>query len=264
MTPTAPSFGHSVATIFRLQFRRILRGNRLWIAIGATVLIDLALLLVRYLGPDGVEAANVVKGGISLGYFTLLVYLVPFLLMSGSMVEEIDGRTWAYLATRPVSRWAITIGKYSAGVVFAVAVLVGGLLVLHLGSFITEPTPLFEELAMTGRCMGGLTLLVLLYGGILLFWGAVVPEASGLVAGIHFALVEFFVGMMPTGLRFGSMNYLASQIGGLPKSSNPLLAESIPDLALWIPFIPLTLEIGLFLALASIVISSSEFRFGRA
>lgn len=263
MTQALPAFGSSTMAIFRLQLRRILRGNRLWIAIAATALIDVALLLIRYLSetPDPVAT---VQSGITLGYFTLLCYLVPFLLMSGSIADEIDGRTWAYLATRPVSRWAITTGKYIAGVLLSTAVLLGGLLVLHLGSFITEPTPLFEELAITGRCMGALTLLTLLYGAVLMFWGSVVPEASGIVAGIYFTVIEFFVGMLPTWMRFGSMNYLATQLGGLPKSSIPQFALSIPDVPLWVPFIPIGVEVALFLILAGVVVASSEFRFGRS
>jgi ABC-type transport system involved in multi-copper enzyme maturation permease subunit len=263
VSPPIPSFGASVGTIFQLHLRRTLRGNRVWIGAAAVLLIDIAIVLTRYLvDAEEIEPTKVVQGGISLGYFTLLAYLVPFLLASGAISEEVESRTYAYLSSRPVARSAITLGKYLASVALAAGLLVAGLVVLHLTAFITDPTPMVDEAGATARAMGGLIMLVFLYGAICMFWGSAAPDAAGLVSGLWLAILEFGLSLLPGVFRFGSMNYWATQIAGLPKGG--MLPDTVPETDLWIAFVAIGIETLIFLALATVTVATSEFRYGKA
>jgi len=259
--PELPTLSTGVGAVFRLQWMRMVRGKRLRLGVVAVALVVIAVTAARY-AASGVEPVDVMQEGTRLGFFTLLVYLVPFLLTSGAIAEEVESRTFTFLATRPVGRTAITLGKYAAGVAMALALVVGGLVLMHLLVYLTEPSSMVDELTATLKAGGALALLVLLYGAICIFWGAVATEAAGIVSALYLGVVEFGFGMLPGVFRFPSMNYLATQLAGLPKGG--LLSHLTPDIESWIPvaaIVPMTL---VFLGFAVLTVKVSEYRFGKA
>lgn len=259
--PPAPSLGAGIAAVFRLQWTRLVRGKKLRLGGIAVALVVLAVIAARY-AQDTAASPEVMRAGIKLGFFTMLVFLVPFLLTSGAIAEEVESRTLAYLSSRPVTRFAITMGKYLAGAGASVALLVGGLLLMHVGTFLTEPGPMVDELPTTLRAAGSITLLTLLYAAICTFWGSVATEAAGIVSALYLAIVEFAFGWLPGIFRFVSMNYLATQLAGLPKAG--LAPQLVPDVAVWVPVAAIVPMTALFLLLAWLVVSTSEYRFGKA
>lgn len=260
-TPPAPGLAAATAAIFRLQWKRLVRGKKLRLGAVVVALVVVAVVIARYAQSEAVPK-DVLRDGISLGFFTLLVYLIPFLLTSGAIAEEVEARTFTFLASRPVGRLAITLGKYLAGVAMAAGLLVAGLLVMHLATFLTTPTPLFEELPGTLRAMGAVVLLCMLYGAICMFWGAVATEAAGVVSALYLGIVEFAFGSLPGVFRFVSMNYLATQLAGLPKGG--IRPDLVPDVEVWVPLaaiVPMTI---FFLIVGAAAVAASEYRFGKA
>jgi len=259
--PPVPGLGAATAAVFRLQVTRLVRGKKLRLGALVTGLVVLAVLAGRY-AQDTMEASAVVEEGISLGFFTMLVYLVPFLLTSGSIAEEVESRTFTYLSTRPIGRLALTLGKYLAGVALGAGLLVAGLLLLHVGAYLTTPTPMIDELPSTLRAIGAVLLLTLLYGAICMFWGAIATEAAGIVSFLYLAVVEFAFGLLPGIFRFISMNYHASQLAGLPKGG--IRPDLVPDVEAWGPLAAIVVMTLAFLGFAAMTVSMSEYRFGKA
>ena len=75
-------------------------------------------------------------------------------------------------------------------------------------------------------------------------------------------LIEFAMGMLPWAIRFVSMNYWATQIAGLPKGG--FLADSVPDVEVWIACLVISTVTLALLGGATLVISKSQFGFGKA
>jgi len=261
MSPPVPPLGAATAAVFRLQWKRLVRGKKLRLGGVAVGLVLIAVVAARYAQADS-DPAEVMLAGLKLGFFTMLVFLVPFLTTSGAIAEEVESRTFAYLSSRPVTRLAITLGKYAAGTAAAVALLGGGIAIMHVAVFLTEPGPMIDELPATLRSGGSLLLLAMLYGAICTFWGAVATEAAGIVSTLYLAIVEFAFGMLPGVFRFVSMNYMAQQLAGLPKAG--LRPDLVPDIEPWIPIVTIIPVTLVFLALSAVVVGASEYRFGKA
>lgn len=259
--PARPSIAGSVAAVFRFQLRRLVRGKKLYLALVGAVLVLLAVIVARY-AADNVEPINAVNNGIQWGFFRMLCFLVPFLFASGSIGEEVESRTFAYLAARPVGRPAITVGKFAAASALSLGIIVTGLLVMHLACFATEPTAMVEELPSTLRAMGAASLLTLFYCAICTFWGSLIPEAAGIVSALHLAVIEFCFSWVPSFFRFISMSYLAQQLAGLDKGG--FFPESVPDISAGVTVAVLVAATLLFLSLAAFVVQVSEYRFSKA
>lgn len=259
--PPVPDLGSATLAMLRLSWTRLVRGRKLRLGVAATVLVVAIAIAARY-AAEGAAGEDVLEAAIRLGFFGLLVYLLPFLFCSGAVAEEVEGRTFSYLALRPAGRAALTFGKYLAGAGMSILLLVAGILVLHVGTYLTESTEMIDELGDTFRVIGAISLLALCYCAICLFWGSLVTEAGGLMSTLHLAAIEFGCSWLPGVLRFGSMNYFASQLAGLPKGA--LFPESVPDLEIWISGAVVGTVTLLFVALASLVIGRSEMGFGKA
>jgi ABC-type transport system involved in multi-copper enzyme maturation permease subunit len=201
-------------------------------------------------------------GGLGWGFFKLLAFLLPFLFTSGAIAEEVESRTFAYVSSRPVSRAAIAIGKWAAGATLSVALLAGSALVLHLVALATDPAALVEGFPATLKAIGALTLLGLCYSAICLFWGAMVPEAAGIVSGLYLGVVEWILSFAPGSVRYVSMNYLARQIAG--QEPGGLFPEIAPVVDAWVAAGVIGGVTVLFVFFAVLVVSLSELRVGTA
>ena len=256
-----PDLATSVAAVYKLNFKRLLRGRKLRFALIALVLVVGATLTARYV-VDPEDPQLLVRDAIRTGFFGLLAYLLPFLFNYGAIAEEVETRTLPYLLLRPTGRFGLTLGKYLSGATLSFALLAVGVLVLHAGAYATEPSAMIESIDETLRMIGALALLTLCYSAICLFWGALITEASGLMSTLHLGALEFALGMMPFAIRFVSMNYWATQIAGLPKGG--FLPDTVPDVETWIAVVVVTVVTVLFLGGASLVVRTSQFGFGKA
>ncbi len=258
--PPAPSFFGGTLAVARLALLRTLRGRKLRVAVIATVVIILFPAVVA-LVKDDVDATEVVKGGIDWGFYRLLVFLLPILFTSGAIGEEVEGRTLHFLSMRPISRGAIALGKYLVGTGAALAVLWIGLILLHVVGYATSPTLMIDELGTTARAGGGASLLVMTYSGICLLWGALVPEAGGMLSVVWLGFVEWFLGLAPGFLRFISMTSFARRLGGIEAAG---WNEWVPDVSLWICATVIVSVWLLFTLLGVLTVQLSELRFGKA
>lgn len=268
--PPTPSLAASIASVYRLQMRRLIRGRKLRLAVVALVLVLVSVVGARYAA--SADPTEVVRQGTDWGFFTLLVFLLPFLFTAGAVAEEVESRTFSFLSSRPVGRFATTIGKYLAGMTFTVGLLWSGLLLMHVLAYATEPTAMIDELPMTLRALGAIGLLSLFYGALCLFWGSLIPEAAGIVSTLHLALIELCITWLPGIFRYVSMNFHARQLAGLEmrmlggegtlgQIAKQLLPSEVPA---WGSVLAISASALLTLLFASLVVHASEYRFGKA
>jgi ABC-2 type transport system permease protein len=129
--PDAPSFAEAAGQILFRQAGTVLRGKRL--LVGAAVAALAPILAAALPGEDPVR----------LGWILVLLvlqFLVPLLaiaLGAGSLHEEAEEGTLTFLFTSPVSKAAVTAGKWAG------ALAGGGILLLaSLGAtFLVSPVP---------------------------------------------------------------------------------------------------------------------------
>ncbi len=269
--PSAPGLTHGIGVVFRMQLRRIVRGKKLRLGIIACSLVLVAVVAARYSSQRDVGAersaelaAEAISAGFNWGYFKLLALLLPFLLTSSAIAEEIESRTFSYLTSRPVGRAAVTLGKYAAGVAVALALVVGTGLLLHVIGYASEPTAMVDEFGSTARALGALSLLLICYSAICMFWGAVVPEAAGIVSALYLAIIEFIGSFLPGYFRCISMNFLGREIADFPPGGWLVEMMPPPDVPVFIAAPVIAAVALLFLLFAVLTVRVSEYRFAQA
>lgn len=273
----APNFVHATLSIARLTMLRIVRGRKLWVAgIAAAVVILFPAFVALSRDEADREALHeavtaAVSGGIDWGFFRLLVFLLPILFTSGTVGEEVEGRTLHFLAMRPLPRAAIALGKYLVGTATGLVVLWVALILLHVVSYAATPSLMIDQLGETAQAGGAASMLLVLYSAICLFWGTLVPEAGGMLSIVWLGFVEWFVGLLPGVFRFGSMTHWARELGGIEAAGwgeitigpgDPLV--SVPVVETWIMVLVPVVEWALFLGFALLIMQTAQLRFGKA
>ncbi len=259
--PSVPSLGVGIAAVFRLQLLRIWRGNKLRLGIISTVMAIAAVGITRYTS-DTVVPSEAMEKGFTWGFFRMLVFLLPFLFTSGAIAEEVENRTFPFLTARPVGRFAITTGKFAAGTLLSIGLLIIGAVLLHVIIYAATPTALFEQAAQTTKVTGALVLVAIFYCAVCTMWGALVPEAAGIVAALYLAVVEFGGSLMPGVFRVVSMNFHAQEVAGMPKTG--LMSTYAPDISPAIGSALIAFVTVASLTIAAIVVQVSEYRFSKA
>jgi hypothetical protein len=258
--PPAPSFFSGVGAVGQLTALRTLRGRKLRVAAVATLVVLLFPAVVALLEEEA-DAAAVVRGGLDWGFFRLLVFLLPVLFTSGTIGEEVEGRTLHFLTMRPVSRSAIAIGKYIVAAGSALAVLWAGIILLHVIGFATAPSSMIDELGSTARAGGAASMLILAYSGICLMWGALAPQAAGMISVVWLGFVEWFMALVPGVPRFVSMSHFARELGGLERAG---IDQWVPDVELWICAAVVAGGWLLYTSLGVLTVQLTELRVGKA
>jgi ABC-type transport system involved in multi-copper enzyme maturation permease subunit len=259
--PAPPGLGHGIAVVFRLQWKRLIRGRKLRLGVLSLLLVVVAAGAARHLGSDA-DPAEVMDATARWGFFSLLVFLVSFLFHAGAVAEEVEARTFTYLAGRPAGRLAITLGKYLAGTAMSLALLVGGLLATHAILFATDPGALMEGLPSTLKLAGALALLALYYGALCLFWGSLAPQAAGIIATLHLAALEFVFTWAPGVVRLLSMNHMARVLGGVELGG--LMVGHVPPVGPGAAAAVLTVMAAVAVTASALVVGMSEYRDARA
>jgi len=253
VVPPVPSLGASIGIHARLQALRLMRGAKLKLALAATVPMVAAVGIAANFGDDPLDT---LRNGYRLALFGLLGYLLPFLFASGAISEEVESRTFTYLASRPASRLGMVFGKWLTGVAFSAALLSGAAIIMHVSALASSPTLFVDELGMLGRTVGALTLLSAGYCALTMFFGALLPSAAGLVGGLYLAIIEFIMGLLGPGyLPLLTLHHHTLLLSGASPDLEPVVQLSVAA-ALVLAF---TL---IWIGLAALAVVPREFREG--
>lgn len=253
VVPPVPSLGASIAIHARLQALRLMRGAKLKLALAATVPMVIAVGVAANFDEDALES---LQSGYRLALFGVLGYLLPFLFASGAISEEVEGRTFTYLASRPASRLGMVFGKWLTGVAFSATLLASAAIIMHVSALASSPTLLVDQLPLLGRTIGALTLLSAGYCALTMFFGALLPAAAGLVGGLYLAIIEFIMGSLGPGyLPLLTMHHHVLLLSGASPDLEPVVKLSVAA-ALVVAF---TL---IWIGLAALAVVPREFREG--
>jgi ABC-type transport system involved in multi-copper enzyme maturation permease subunit len=221
-TPPAPNLAASISIHARLQARRLVRSAKLNLAIAAALPLVAVVGIAANSEFDAVEA---LKSGYQLALFRLLAYLLPFLFASGTIAEEVEGRTFTYLASRPAGRVGLVLGKWLAAWGFSAGLLAGTAVLMHIVALAASPTQFVEQLSVLARTIAALTLLAGSYSALTMFFGALVPAAAGLAGGLYIAIVEFIMAIFPLGnLPLLTLNHHALRVSHINPDLDPAVA----------------------------------------
>ncbi|MCC7540386.1 MAG: ABC transporter permease subunit [Deltaproteobacteria bacterium] len=260
-TPDRPAPIAALASLLRLSLLRLWRGRQLKLALAITLLVSAIGIAARYATGAAPEATE--KAIFDNGLFLVIVYVLPILLASGALADEIDSRTLTYLLVRPVPRSVICIGKYLAAALATATLLVAAVLVVHVGCFAAHPAQLVEHIEIPLRAAGGLGLVAFAYCAIGLFFGALVAEAPSILTALWFLLMEFAAGIVPGPFRLISLNHHAQNVAGLLDAESSF-SQYTPAVEPWTSALIVAAAAAGWICAGALVVRFSDFRFGRA
>jgi ABC-type transport system involved in multi-copper enzyme maturation permease subunit len=153
-----------------------------------------------------------------LVFSMLVLALVPAMLISASIGEEIEDRTSTYLWSRPIARWAVLAGKLCVLTPVVIALIVVGWCVA-----IQRATGALPSLQSCAALAGGCVATSLVSAGI----ATLVPKHS-MALTIVYLLIDIFVGNLPFSLQQLSITHQVSELADVmhaqPALATPLIA----------------------------------------
>ncbi len=212
-TAYAPSGAGAVAAIAQLTLTRFLRSKIIFVA-GVIALLPMIPLIVTSSQHD--NAGRHWKEFIELTAFVQL--LVASLLTAPVIAEEIDDKTYAYLWSRPIPRWAILAGKLLVGCLISIAMMS---ICLVLGSRVAKVgDPAAIVSALVGMALGVVTT-----GCMASAFGTLLPKHP-LAASIgYFLVLDLGIGAMPFAIARFSVMHNVVALSGYGPDANTVVAS---------------------------------------
>lgn len=186
------------ARIARLARTRLVRGKVLWIS-SIVGLVPVLMVLALPLGEPDVGSWSEL-----FEVLTILLVVIPALHLAPWLAEELDDRTYTYLWSRPLPRWAVLAGKLIG--LFPFVLLISGL------TLIAAFLAMFG--AVTGDFMGelqaslvALSLGVVGWSATAIGIGAIIPRYATATVIVHFMFDDAALGSMPFTVHNLSLRY---------------------------------------------------------
>ncbi len=228
MTATArriPSAFESLAAIARLSARRLSRTRSIWIAlILAALPVVAAALLKRASAHDNwTEIFNLV---------TAVLAVIAPLCFTSAVAEEIEDRTFTFLWSRPVPRWAVLAGKLAGVFPLAAAVAIGCL----VGCLFSYYGSVAGDVELLARAVIAMLCGVLMSGVAAASIGLLIPKHAVGAAIFLLLAVDMPVGSIPFSVAKLSITYHVRAIAGVaiePESALSAAIWSAILLAIW-------------------------------
>ena len=252
MTPEANSPGAALASMMRLHMLRMRRSKRVWWAAVLMLAATLYVIITRYVSPVAIPTQSVAESIKNL-FFAFAVFALPFFFQSSVLSNEIQTRTLPYLTSRPVGRIPMLLGKYLCNAALVAVLLTAGMLLLHVGSYATLPTALFEEVPFLLRSTLALVALSFVYGAVCICLATIAPKANIMLTILYFLVIEIGFGRSPGMFGFASLNKYARTLAGVHDATTPIASHSVSATVLLAALV-------FFLTVAAVVVQNTEFR----
>jgi ABC-2 type transport system permease protein len=214
------SFPRSLGRVFAVFFpqgRKARRTRFFFLFSFLPVAISLVIKFNQiFSGKPGGENSYVFNNLIMLFYLQLIILILALFYGTSVCSEEIEGKTLAYLVTRPIPKAAVVVGKYAAYTAVMVGIVTLGLVFSFL---VLNLNRLFDPAAyrILFRYLGVLILGVMAYGALFTFLGSFLKRS--IFFGLLFCfgwenVIQYFPGSTQ---RLAIAHYLKSF---LPASSS--------------------------------------------
>lgn len=199
------SGGHATRALAGLALTRAVRGKALWIAL-ALVLLPLIVVGVRVgLGHPADEIWET-----AFGTTLLVLPVVPSILVSASLSDELEEKTAAYLWSRALPRWSIVAGKLVGLAPIAAVIVVLGL----TGAWALIGGPSAIPADTFARGVVGMAAGALAGATIAAMWATIVPRHAVAVSVVWLLFVDLPLGTLPVKVHYLSASFAALAIAG--------------------------------------------------
>lgn len=190
-----------VLTVFRFECKRTLTSSRLLFAV-LMALFPAAIVLLLQAGGAQLSETEWVWGLVLAAFGPCLVAAMSCLLWATPVIAaELEGGTWIYLATRPVGKTTVVVGKYAAAAAWAF-----GVSALAVVSSVMLAGP--PEAAKLTAVLLTLSLLACLaYGAIFTIIGVIAPRRAMLTAVLYLLFIELSTLRMTGALKQFAVNF---------------------------------------------------------
>lgn len=203
---------HAVTTIAGLTTTRLLRSKILLIAAGFAFLPLLPFLLGA--GRDDLPEA---RWRDFMAITASIQLLVTALLAAPAIAEEIEDKTYAYLWSRPISRWTVLAGKLLTASAIGIAIFIAS----AFAGYAVSGT---SDLAMVGRGIAALSLGVVAAGCMAAAFGTLMPKHPLAFSISYFLVLDLGIGAMPfAGARISVMHNVMT-VAGLGNDEQSVLS----------------------------------------
>jgi ABC-type transport system involved in multi-copper enzyme maturation permease subunit len=262
MTARLQSFFGPVGRVFAVFFRQGRRARRTRFLLLFSFLPVAVALVIKFnqvfSDKPGRESGYLFTNLIMLFYLQLIILILALFYGTSVCSEEVEGKTLTYLATRPIPKPAVVLGKYAAYAAVMIGMVGPGLglsfLVLNLDR-LHNPS----VYGLLGRYLGVLILGLLAYGALFTFFGSAFKRS--IFFGLLFSfgwenVIQYFPGSTQ---RLAIAHYLKSFLPAAPAGRFSFLTFRLeptrPGLALLMLFV----ISAVFLALACLFFSKKEY-----
>jgi ABC-2 type transport system permease protein len=193
-----------IGAIARLTWKRISRGQALWVALGIAMLPVIVAGVLHQAVHDPVDRLTFTLDLYVVEMFVLAV--VPALFVAASIGEEIEDKTITYLWSRPLPRWHVIAGKLVALAPVAIVLIVlGWLLAIEVASGAFPPAWTIIGIAAAALAVS------LLAAGI----GTLAPKHGMALTIIYMLLFDVPIGEIPASLQVLSITHQARRLAGI-------------------------------------------------
>jgi ABC-2 type transport system permease protein len=203
---------------------------------------------------------------IMLFFLQFLSALVALFYATALVADEIDNRTITFLITRPVRKYSIILGKFSAYMLEALLILVPPMLLtfLIIATDSGMSSDFAASLSVFSRWLGVTMLALIVYGAIFTCFGAFARRP--VIFGMLFAFGWEKTVLIVPGIikKFSVIHYLMSV-----SSEEPVMQEfgvslprgAIPNSPVLLSIVVLLIIAIIFLGLSIFTIYHKEYRF---
>lgn len=196
----------AVLAIASMTARRFLRSRILLIAV-----VFAALPLLPFLLGAHVDSSELHRWRDYVALTSAMQLLVAALLSAPAIAEEIEDKTYAYLWSRPISRWTVLAGKLLTASLLGIALFA---IAVIAGKAITD----FSNAAMVGKAIVGLGFGVITASCMASAFGTLMPKYPLAFSISYFLVLDMGIGAMPfAGARLSVMHNVM-EIAGLGES----------------------------------------------
>ncbi|MFK7822401.1 MAG: hypothetical protein AB8G99_27145 [Planctomycetaceae bacterium] len=197
---------------------------------------------------------------------SVVAMLSTFLWAAPSIASELEGRSWAYIATRPHGPISVLLGKYLIGVVWGISAAMTGL-TLSLLIANVEPEGYFY-------LFRPLCILILLacpaYGAVFTLIGAIAPRRAMVVSVAYALTIEGMISILPVlgtpalisrlsiqyPLRSMMVRWL--RLDDVPENFSPLTQLAVSESTLFIDVLSIVLITAAALGAAVFAMQTQE------
>ncbi|MBW2736766.1 MAG: ABC transporter permease [Deltaproteobacteria bacterium] len=253
--PSALSAARLIAT---MSFQRMRRGRLLRITAVILALPVAGTLLASIAGKGGPD----LFAALATLYLRYLAPLLLALYSAHSVADEVQGATITYLWSRPLTRWALPLGKLLATLAVTAPALLLSLLGCYLAAMLPEGGAVFSQLGGLFSALMALLVGVFYYGALTAAFGAIVTSHTFAVIAIYVLAVDIGLGFVPGIMKTASMATHLLAIAGLYKPQQGHFSSD-PELSLMIS-LPIVLAVSLvWLVVGLTVAHGAEYRISR-